>query len=356
MTEASFLWSAPAGAGDGASSFTRTDWSNIMKVIAACFASEGVAAGYLNGLAGSTTGANNARIASGGAIVDGKPYYSNANVDVTIPSAAGGGNTRIDRVVLRADWSAQTVRVTRIAGIDAASPTAPTITQNTGVVYDVLLYKATVNTSGTVTMTDERTFAIPTSAVINTAAITDLAVTTAKIAANAITAAKITAETITANEIANRTRILSVTADNSYNSTDAVAINATQSGINMSDNKLVNISGGFKVPSDYVAGGTLTVSVIIQASGAGNVYSDFEVFGGAAGEATTTNQSANGYTAVAILNLKITSHKTIDLAGLGVQAGDYVRCFFQRDAVNASDTVNALVNFLQFEVSYTADM
>ena len=158
MTEASWLWTT-GGAGDGASTYTRANWSDILKVIAACLDDEGVAPAYLNALAPSTTGANNARIATGGALVDGKPYLNNANVDVTIPSAVGGGNTRIDRVVLRADWTAQTVRITRIAGVDAASPSAPAITQTPGTTYDIMLCQALVNTSGAVTLTDERVFA-----------------------------------------------------------------------------------------------------------------------------------------------------------------------------------------------------
>ncbi len=200
MAEQSFLWSAPAGAGDGASSFTRTDWSSISKVLAACFAPEGVAA-MLNTLTGSVTGANTVQINTGGAVVDGKPYYNSSAVSVNIPSAAGGGNTRIDRVVLRADWTAQTVRVTRIAGIDAASPTAPLYATSTGAVYDVPLYQALVNTSGTVTLTDERVLAYSGVGTVGTTAIQALAVTTAKIAANAVTEAKMGALSVGTPEL-----------------------------------------------------------------------------------------------------------------------------------------------------------
>lgn len=163
MTESSYLWTT-SSAGDGAATYTRSDLSNAMKVIGACMDDEGVAAGLLNLLAPTTTGVNNAHIDTGGGLVDGKPYYNSAAVDVTIPSASGGGNTRIDRVVLRADWTAQTVRITRIAGTDAASPTAPAITQNSGTIYDIKLAQALVNTAGTVTITDERVFAVPGSA------------------------------------------------------------------------------------------------------------------------------------------------------------------------------------------------
>lgn len=211
MAESSYFWTT-GGAGDGASTYTRTDLSNAMKVIAACMSNEGIAPAMLNVLIGSTTGVNNARIASGGAIVDGKPYLNTANVDVTIPSASGGGNTRIDRIVLRADWTAQTVRVTRIAGTDAASPTAPTITQNTGVVWDTQICQALVNTAGTVTITDERTFARPGPDTITETALRGLIVSSGKIAANAVIAGKLADGSVDttarlANDIVDDTKV-----------------------------------------------------------------------------------------------------------------------------------------------------
>lgn len=181
MAEVSYLWTTNA-VGDGTGTgYTQVDASNIFEIDAQCFGRNGIAPNYLNSLAPSTTGANNARIATGGALVDGKPYMNSANVDFTIPSAVGGGNTRIDRIVLRASWSAQTVRLTRIAGTDAASPTAPAITQTPGTTYDVLLCQALVNTSGTVTITDERSLAQ-----VDTTEIANLAVTLAKLAADSV--------------------------------------------------------------------------------------------------------------------------------------------------------------------------
>jgi hypothetical protein len=177
MTQDSFLWTT-GSAGDGSATFTRADWSAIAKIFAACLDDEGIAPNYLSQFAGSVPAANTFRNAAGAALVDGKPYYSDANVDTNIPSAVGGGNQRVDRVVLRADWTAQTVRVFRIAGTDAASPTPPAITQNSGTTYDIMLYQVRVNTSGTVTIElDERVFAN-----LATATLKDGAVTAAKIA------------------------------------------------------------------------------------------------------------------------------------------------------------------------------
>lgn len=158
MAEMSYLWTTSSN-GDGTSTYSRADWSVIAKLLAAGNGLEGVIPRFLNELEGTVTGANAVSINTGGGVVDGKPYQNGSATAVAIPSASGGGNTRIDRIVLRASWSAQTVRITRIAGTDAASPTAPDITQTSGTTYDIPLYRALVNTSGTVTLTDERVWA-----------------------------------------------------------------------------------------------------------------------------------------------------------------------------------------------------
>jgi hypothetical protein len=155
MTQKSFLWTTGTS-GDGSVEYTQGDWSYITKVLGDAGKSEGICPGYLSQLSPSSTGNNNARIAPGGAIVDGRPYVNTENVDVVIPSAVGGGNTRIDRIVLRADWTAHTVRVTRIAGVDAGSPTPPTITETSETLYDVIICQVLVTEAGAITITDER--------------------------------------------------------------------------------------------------------------------------------------------------------------------------------------------------------
>jgi len=189
MTEKSWLWTT-GGAGDGASTYTRSDWGKAFKIVASCRASEGVVPNFLNELVGSVPSANTARIGTGAALVDGKPYENSAPVDVTIPSAVGAGNTRIDRIVLRANWTAQTVRITRIAGTDAVSPTAPAITQTSETTYDIMLYRALVTTAGVVTLTDERVMADLATGEISSTMIADNAIIAAKIPAGSIPQSK----------------------------------------------------------------------------------------------------------------------------------------------------------------------
>ena len=162
MAEMSYWWTTnAAGAGDQVASYTQAHLSKVAEITAACSNFEGVAPSYLNSLACTANGANTVAVNTGGAMVDGKPYLNSASVDVNIPSAAGGGNTRIDRIVLRASWAGFDIAITRVAGVDAAVPAAPAITQTSGTTYDIQLCQVLVDTAGAVTVTDERTMASP---------------------------------------------------------------------------------------------------------------------------------------------------------------------------------------------------
>jgi len=112
---------------------------------------QGVLKGILNELAVSGV-VTPVSVATGGAIVDGKWYASTAIESVTIPTP--GASTRIDRIVLRKSWSAQTVRVTRIAGVEGGG--APALVQTDGTTWDIPLAQASITTGGAITVTDDR--------------------------------------------------------------------------------------------------------------------------------------------------------------------------------------------------------
>ncbi len=118
-------------------------------------AAEGVLYGIGNNLA-VTGAASPVAVNTGSALVYGIWYENDASANVTIPTPAS--NPRIDRVVLRASWAAQTVRITRIAGTEAASPTAPALTQVANTTWDIPLYQVRITTGGVITLTDERTY------------------------------------------------------------------------------------------------------------------------------------------------------------------------------------------------------
>ena len=158
MSEISWLWTTSTSGDGTANGYTENDTSAFCKILAACSGFEGVAPNYLNGLAVTGT-TSPVSVATGGAMVDGKPYLNNASTTVVIPTPSV--STRIDRIVLRADWASYTVRITRIAGDEGGA--APAITQTPGTTYDIKLARVSITTGEVITVTDERTWAIMAS-------------------------------------------------------------------------------------------------------------------------------------------------------------------------------------------------
>lgn len=156
MTEKSWLWdgnSSSSGAGD-CGPYGANDYDDINEILwtGPNAASAGVRPRYGDELL-VEVGSGKVTVATGAAIVNGKPYKNTASVDVSIPTPTGA--TRYDRVVLRSDYSAQTVRITRIAGSEGGA--APAITQSNGAIWDLPLAVVKVTTGGTITIeTDER--------------------------------------------------------------------------------------------------------------------------------------------------------------------------------------------------------
>jgi len=94
-------------------------------------------------------------VGAGRAIVYGFPYDSSANINVVIPTPVI--NTTGYRIVLRASWAAQTVRLTLISSADGVAA-LPAITQNAGVTWDINLLGVTCTVAGVLVVTDERNY------------------------------------------------------------------------------------------------------------------------------------------------------------------------------------------------------
>lgn len=111
----------------------------------------GVAAGSLNMLRPTVLGAAGA-IDTGRALVDGTFYKNDALHTHALATPAA--STRIDRIVLRKDWVARTVRTALLTGIEGG--TAPLLTQTRGTTWEIPLGKYTITTAGAITVVDER--------------------------------------------------------------------------------------------------------------------------------------------------------------------------------------------------------
>ena len=124
----------------------------------------GVLSNWLNELAVAGV-ATPVTVATGGAVVYGMPYENTAVVNVAVPAPTT--DTRQDRIVLRRDWAAQTIRITRIAGVEGGS--VPAMTQSpapagTGI-YDIPLATLSTTTGGVITVTDAREYCVYNTAI-----------------------------------------------------------------------------------------------------------------------------------------------------------------------------------------------
>lgn len=86
-------------------------------------------------------------VSAGAAIVDGMLYVNTSGLNLGVTAPTGG--TTGGRVVLRADWSAQTVRpVVKLNTDGNAAP--PGLTQTSGTTYEISLCTFTITTAGAI--------------------------------------------------------------------------------------------------------------------------------------------------------------------------------------------------------------
>lgn len=328
MAETSYLWNTN-GTGDGKSGgYNQADWGIIAKILGACVGYEGVAPGYRSELLPAANGANTVSVAAGGALVDGKPYDSSASVNVNIPSAQGAGNTRYDRITLRATWSSQTVRIFRVEGLDAGSPTIPAPATSVGSLYDVTLATVLVNTSGAVTVTDART--------------------KATMPAGLITGTQLVAGTLTPTQVANRSRYVPIGSIwPVVSGTGAMTVDSFPDSV---------ISAGtvhFRVPADYISSGHFHL-VGYGISGTGNARWQYVVYAGALGEVYTHDTIGPTLATVAVPAASAWGNVLdIDLSAI-IVPGDCVEVWVSRLGSDGADSYSGVVMGAP-EFSYVAD-
>lgn len=154
MSERSQAWTTN-NTGDGPTAgYSAANFSQfIRETFMTNPATEGVLYGIGNNLAVSGTSSPVA-VNTGAALVYGFYYTNDASVNVTISTPAT--STRVDVIVLRVSWAAQTVRITRVAGTEGAG--VPSITQVANTTWDIPLANVSITTGGVITVTDRRTY------------------------------------------------------------------------------------------------------------------------------------------------------------------------------------------------------
>lgn len=152
MAEKSLFWTDATGDGGPYNQTQLAEWLEYLFTTDQA-ATEGVLKGAANELA--VSGASSpVAVATGAALVKGHWYRNTAAVNVAVASPAAA--TRIDRVVLQADWAAQTVRIALVAGVEGGA--APAVTQTDGTKWEISLAQVSITTAGAITLTDERAF------------------------------------------------------------------------------------------------------------------------------------------------------------------------------------------------------
>ena len=365
MPEKSIFWETGA-LGDGASEYTLTELTRwLSQSFASTTVDEAIMKNYGGEMAVSGV-ASPVSIATGGALVHGFPYWHTVASTIIINTPVG--DTRIDRIVLSADYVAQTVRLTLLTGIEGGG--IPAMTHNTGVLWEIPLARVSITVGGVITLTDERVFLHPGWDIEAGMFNADVAGAAVELDAGALavkvddTTIEISADNLQIKaggldntHFANRTRRLWVPSTECYNNTGVNYMNAILQGWEMVDNAICECYGHFRVPADYSSG--LNITPVIIPGGTGDVYAKMEAAYGALGEDHDTHTYARGYTQItgaAINETDELSEIALTTWAFAPTSGDYVCVTFLRDSTGISDSVNATVYFVGFVVAYTADM
>ncbi len=158
MAERSRPWSGIVTGDSGP--YSDDQWTDIFKTaLASVIASQGVFQEQLNEFDITSVAATPVSVQSGRAAVNGIWYESDASTSLTIVNATAG-NVKVDRIVARADWVLQTVRLVVVAGANVAANPVPTaLTQVDGTTWELPLWQIHVTDAGVLSFfADDREF------------------------------------------------------------------------------------------------------------------------------------------------------------------------------------------------------
>lgn len=151
----SMLWTTN-GTGDGPSGgYARDRWAELFRTLFA----NGVVKGEGGELRVSGT-TSPLTVASGAVVIDGIFARDPSGDSVTVPTPSVG--TTGKRLVVRADWTTQTVRLVLLSNSDGVplSTQVPALMENSGTTWDIPLCRFDITTGGQIiNLLDERQFA-----------------------------------------------------------------------------------------------------------------------------------------------------------------------------------------------------
>jgi hypothetical protein len=249
MAEASRFWTTN-NTGDGPTAGYSS--ANFTQFVRESFttnpATEGVLYGIGNNLA--VTGSSSpVAVNTGAALVYGFYYTSDASTNVTIATPAT--LTRVDVIVLRVSWAAQTVRITRVAGTEGAG--TPAITQVANTTWDIPLANVSITTGGVITVTDRRTYVkhpgvygwLNAALTLNSTLTTADDITLSKSASGGYSTLSVINTSNTAGSFARELlQVAGSTADDPYLQFNINGVQQWAAGVDNSDSDKFKISAG----------------------------------------------------------------------------------------------------------------
>ena len=200
MAEISRFWTTD-GTGDGPSGgYNSEQFADFMIGVFG----EGVLTGVGSELAVSGV-VSPVSIVAGAGIVAGRFYESTTVIQLPISSPVVG--TTGFRILLRASWSLQTVRVAAKLSSDG-NPNPPNLTQSAGDTWEVSVFTGTIDVSGNIILTDARIYAqyatkrqVIGAGDITTEMLADGAVTNIKLDALSVSQGKIQDDAISEDKL-----------------------------------------------------------------------------------------------------------------------------------------------------------
>jgi hypothetical protein len=157
MTERSYYWDGLVTGDAVLAPYATTVWNDLVweTLFQRDSTEQSVLEDYLNELVVSGV-SGGVKVATGAALVNGTLYENTVALSLAIETPSS--DPRIDRIVLRKTWVDQKIRLAVLQGTEAASPTAPTLTQSEGDTWEVSLAQVRITIGGVITVTDERLF------------------------------------------------------------------------------------------------------------------------------------------------------------------------------------------------------
>jgi len=278
---------------------------------------QGVSKGYLNELEATNPAGTTVTIDTGGALVYGIPYINTSPVSFVVPVPVI--NTTGWRIVLRADWEEQTVRLVLLMNADG-NPAVPTRTTVAGVRWEITVALGTVTILGVLSLLSSPDYLDP-----------GIEIDDSKI------------ETVSRRVLVPATEC---------QTGGAHVVQTSDLGWPMANGVSTYCYGRWRVPLDLVSGNFLVDALYIPSATSGNTIdtTHTEYLGEAWQVYNTHTVTRNDITPAGTINqISVIQQNSLSLV---VSEDDYVFFNFLRNGAAGTDTFAGTIYFVGWRIQY----